>query len=158
MLFLILLYYLTLSIHANPIPPIISRSLEPNSCKDLSHCRSIWNIIWSCTVTIFSCTWVSVHPNMPCPKKREKNCFRRLIWNPILSFGEHRLQLFVFALILPEVVLAWAIRQYLTAREIARDNKSKLESLPYQLLWLVTRSRMVKNARIFYYYGRFPPL
>ena len=129
MLFLILLYYLALSIRASPIPHVISRSLEPNSCNDLTHCRSIWNIIWSCIATIFSCTWVAVHPNMPCPKKREgKNCFQKWIRNPLLSFVEHRLPLFVCALLVPEYVLAWAIRQYLRAREIARDNKGELDT------------------------------
>ena len=98
MLFLVLLYYLALSTRANPIPPITSRSLEPNSCSDLSHCRSIWNIIWSCIVMIFSCTWVAVHPNVPCPKKREgKNCFQRWIRNPLMSFVEHHLPLFILA-------------------------------------------------------------
>ena len=130
MLFLIFLYYLVLSIRASPIPPISSRSLEPNSCSDLSHCRSIWNIIWSCTVTIFSCTWVAVHPNIPCPKKREgKNCFQRWIRNPLMSFVEHRLPLFVCALLVPEYVLSWAIRQYLSAREIARKNGGELDTL-----------------------------
>ena len=132
MLFPILLYYLALSIRANPIPPIISRSLEPNSCSDLSHCRSIWNIIWSCIVTIFSCTWVAVHPNVPCPKKREgKNRFQRWIRNPLMSFVEHRLLLFVCALLVPEYVLAWAIRQYLSAREIAYYNQGELDTLRY---------------------------
>ena len=130
MLFLVLLYYLALSIRANPIPPITSRSLEPNSCSDLSHCRSIWNIIWSCIVTIFSCTWVAVHPNIPCPKKREgKNCFQRWIRNPLMSFVEHRLPLFVCALLVPEYVLAWAIRQHLKAREIAHKNGGELDTL-----------------------------
>ena len=129
MLFFVLLYYLALSIRASPIPPIISRSLEPNSCNDLAHCRSIWNIIWSCTVTIFSCTWVAVHPNVPCPKKREgKNCFQRWIWNPILSFAEHRLPLFICALLVPEYVLAWAIRQYLRARKIANENECEFNT------------------------------
>ena len=58
---------------------------------------------------IFSCMWIVVHPNMPCPKKREKNCFRRWIWNPILLFAEHCLPLFVTALVVPEFVLAWAV-------------------------------------------------
>ena len=130
MLFIILLYYLVLSIRASPIPPIGSRLLESNSCTDLRYCRSIWNIIWSCLATIFSCTWVAVHPNMPCPKQREaKNRFQRWIWNPLLSFAEHRLLLFVCALLVPEYVLAWAIRQYLRAREIARDNECELDTL-----------------------------
>ena len=130
MLFLVLLYYLALSTRANPIPPITSRSLEPNSCSDLSHCRSIWNIIWSCIVTIFSCTWVAVHPNVPCPKKREgKNCFQRWIRNPLISFVEHRLPLFIWALLVPEYVLAWAIRQYLSARKIANKKTREFVNL-----------------------------
>ena len=129
MLFIVLLYYLALYIRASPIPPNICPSLESNSCADVTHTRTIWNIIWSCLATIFSCTWVAVHPNMPCPKKREaKNRFQRWIRNPLLSFAEHRLPLFVCALLVPEYVLAWAIRQYLRAREIARDNKGELDT------------------------------
>ena len=72
---------------------------------------------------------MAVHPNIPCPKKREgKNRFQRWIWNPILSFAEHRLPLFVCALLIPEYILAWAVRQYLRAREIARDNESELDT------------------------------
>ena len=129
MLFLILLYYLALYIRASPTPPISSRSLESNSCTDPTHSRTIWNIIWSCLATIFSCTWVAVHPNMPCPKQREgKNRFQKWIRNPLLSFAEHRLPLFVCALLMPEYVLAWAVRQYLRAGEIARDNKGELDT------------------------------
>ena len=131
MLFIILLYYLALSICASPIPPNICPSLELNSCADVTHTRTIWNIIWSCLATIFSCTWVAVHPNMPCPKQREatrKNRFQRWIRNPLLSFAEHRLPLFICALLVPEYVLGWAIRQYLRAREIARDNKGELDT------------------------------
>ena len=56
---------------------------------------------------------MAVHPNVPCPKKR----------NPLLSFAEHRLPLFVCALLVPEYVLAWSIRQFFRAREIAKENK-----------------------------------
>ena len=79
---------------------------------------------------ILSCTWVAVHPNIPCPKKREgKNCFQRWIRNPLMSLVEHRLLLFVCALLVPEYVLAWAIRQYLKAREIAHKNGGELDNL-----------------------------
>ena len=132
MLFIILLYYLALYIRANPIPPISSRSFESNSCIDLTYSRTIWNIIWSCLVTIFSCTWVVVHPNMPCPKKREaKNCFQWWIRNPLLSFAEHHLPLFVCALLVPEYMPAWAIRQHLSARKIA--NKINVSSIVFAL-------------------------
>ena len=67
---------------------------------------------------------------MPCPKQREaENRFQRWIRNPLLSFAEHRLPLFICALLVPEYVLAWAIRQYLRAGEIARDNKGELDTL-----------------------------
>ena len=123
MLFLLFLYYLLHgpSIDAGPIPTIENRSLVGNHCNDLTHCRTIWNIVWSCLATIFSCTWVAVHPNVPCPKKREANGWiERHIRNPLISFVEHRLPLFICALLVPEYVLAWSIRQFLVAQKIAK--------------------------------------
>ena len=127
MLFLVLVYYLH-SIDASPTPPINSRSFKPNSCTDITHCRTIWNIIWSCLSTIFLCTWVAVHPNIPSPRKREvKNHFQKWIRNPLLSFAEHRFLLFVCTLLVPEYILAWAIRQYLKARKISSENEGELD-------------------------------
>ena len=132
MLFLIFVYYLAqgVAIDASPIPSIGDRVLESNRCADLTHCRTIWNIVWSCLVTIFSCTWVAVHPNIPCPKKREaNNHFQKWIWNPIMLFASHRLPLFVCSLLVPEYVLAWAIKQYLSAGKIANKNKGEFGTL-----------------------------
>ena len=131
MLFLLFVYYSvqTAYIDASPVPSIDNRSLAANHCTDLTHCRTIWNILWSCLVTIFSCTWVAVHPNIPCPKKRNaRGWIEKCIWNPLLSFAEHRLPLFVCALLVPEYMLAWAIRQFLDARKIANENESELDS------------------------------
>ena len=122
MLFLFFLYYLLQgpSTDAGPIPTIEHRLLTGNHCNDLAHCRTIWNIVWSCLATIFSCTWVAVHPNVPCPKKRKANGWiEKYIRNPLLSFMEHRLPLFICALLVPEYVLAWSIRQFFVARKIA---------------------------------------
>ena len=114
----LLCYSLAHSIGASPVPPFDSPEFDPNSCGVLTRCRTIWNIIWSCLITIFSCIWVAIHLNIPCPKKRgAKNCFQRWIRNPLLSFAEHRPPLFVCALLVPEYILAWAIRQYLRALE-----------------------------------------
>ena len=53
---------------------INGRSFEQNSYTDLTLCRSIWNIVWICIVTIFSCTWVAgVYPNILCPGKQVSN-------------------------------------------------------------------------------------
>ena len=132
MLFLLLVHYLVQGafINASPIPSIDDRLLEANHCTDLTHCRTIWSIIWSSLVTIFSCTWVAVHPNILCPKKREANSWvERCIRNPLLSFAEHRLPLFVCALLVPEYVLAWSIRQFLSAQRIATQNKGEFNTL-----------------------------
>ena len=131
MLFLLFVYYLLqgASIDAAPMPSLDPSSLDANHCSDLTHCRTIWNIVWSCIITIFSCTWVAIHPNIPCPKVREANSrIQRWVWNPLLSFAEHRLPLFVCALLVPEYVLAWAIRQYMVAREIAKKYTGEFEN------------------------------
>ena len=112
MLFLLFIYYLLQgpTIDMNPIPTNKNCSLVGNCCNDLGHCRMIWNIVWSCLVTIFSCTWVAVHPNVPCLKKQEATSWiQRCIGNPLLSFTEHCLPFFVCALLVPEYVLTWVI-------------------------------------------------
>ena len=131
MLLILFVYYFVqwASIDASPVPFIDNRSLPANHCTDLSYCRSIWNIVWSCLVTIFSCTWVSVHPNVPCPKKREGNGWiETCILNPLLLFAEHCLPLFICALLVPEYVLAWAIRQFLSAQKISKENKGEYKT------------------------------
>ena len=128
MLFFVFIYYLVRGVYidARPIPSTDNHLFTANRCTDLTHCRTIWSIVWSCLVTIFSCTWVAVHLNIPCPKKRKANGWiRRCIWNPLLSFAEHRLPLFICALLVPEYMLAWAIRQFLSARKIANQNKGE---------------------------------
>lgn len=141
MLVLVLVYCLAqgISIGANPVPSIEKRSLESvNPCTDLTHCRTIWNIVWSCLTTIFSCSWVAVHPNIPSPKKREaKNYIQQWICNPLLSFASHRLPLFVTALLVPEYILAWAIRQCLMAKKIVKNDGGELESFNNMLIPLI---------------------
>ena len=131
MLFILFVYYLVqwASINTSPVPSADNCPLATSCCMDLLHCRSIWNIVWSCLVTIFSCTWVTIHPNIPCPKKREASSWiERCILNPLRSFAEHHLPLFVCALFVPEYVLAWAIRQFLCIREIANQDKDEFET------------------------------
>ena len=130
MLLILFVYYFVewASIDAGPVPSVNNRSSVPNRCTDLSHCRSSWSIVWSCLVTIFSCTWIAVHPNVPCPKKQVANGWIESILNPIMSFAECRLPLFVCALLVPEYVLAWAIRQFLSARKISRENKGEYKT------------------------------
>lgn len=71
--------------------------------------RSIWSICWSCLATIFACTWVVVHPNIPGPNESRWSIFRR------------RLAIMGCALIGPEFVITWAARQHLAAKQLAKQ-------------------------------------
>ncbi|KZP19179.1 hypothetical protein FIBSPDRAFT_744307 [Athelia psychrophila] len=85
-------------------------SYDPTSdtCNDLHHCRSLVGIVTSCVATIFACVWVAVHPNVPGPDQSLiSRCFQ--------SF-----KLVAATLLVPEWVLAWAMRQFLQAQKFAK--------------------------------------
>jgi len=66
--------------------------------------RTLFSVIWTCVSTIIICGWTSVHPNVP-PLNRWK-----ARWN--------RLWVMFWMIVAPELVLAWAVRQFFAAREI----------------------------------------
>lgn len=108
----LVLYCLAASagVQALPIPSI--KQCASLSCDDLHSCRTIPDIIWSCTITIFSCTWVAVHPNIPAPDEK---------WHTVAL---RRFQITVMALVAPELVILWAIRQRIMARKLAKEYRS----------------------------------
>ena len=102
--------------------PAVDESNTPSSCKDYDNCRSLLSIIWSCITTIFLCTWGAIHPNIPEPvDTRRMNIWRKSI-HKALSFFRNKVPMFIYALLVPEYILAWAIRQHLMARKIVREN------------------------------------
>ncbi|KAJ7760857.1 hypothetical protein DFH07DRAFT_918482 [Mycena maculata] len=104
----------------DPISPSLDARVSNSACPDAEHCRTIWNIIWSSLATIFSCTWVAVHPNIPGPVNTQEMSFWKRRQHSLQNFVSNRLLLFVIALLLPEYILALAIRQWLEAQRIAR--------------------------------------
>jgi hypothetical protein len=70
--------------------------------------RTLWDIIWSCAATIFACTWTIVHPNIPG------------MYEGRIAVCSHRLFIMVLALIAPELMITWAILQFLSAREATK--------------------------------------
>lgn len=88
---------------------IISSDPLPNTCKDIDNCRTLVNIITSCMGTIFACIWVAVHRNIPGPRQS------------YISIQLQSLKVVLTAVIMPEWVLAWAVRQFLQARVYARS-------------------------------------
>ncbi|KAJ3576384.1 hypothetical protein NP233_g481 [Leucocoprinus birnbaumii] len=116
MISILLLLALTHSLFGAPLnmrlPPQNEVVLQKRASSDsdflLDNTRTLWDIIWSCLATIFACTWVAVHPNIPSPKAD----FRSRLKNKVV--------IMVYAWIAPECVTMWAMRQLVSARELAR--------------------------------------
>ena len=73
--------------------------------------RTRFDIIWSCLSTLFICTWIAIHPNIP---TRERP--------PIWALWK-RIRLMIWALIVPELILIWAYKQWAAARYVAKQFK-----------------------------------
>jgi hypothetical protein len=118
-----------LSAKALPVPAAKDESAS-TSCNDLNNCRSLLGIIWSCLTTVFLCTWVAIHPNIPKQVDLKDANFLRKCQHKIYKFFQDKLPLFLFTLFIPEYVLAWAIRQRLMARKISKEYGTLLVLLP----------------------------
>ncbi|KIK01983.1 hypothetical protein K443DRAFT_97786 [Laccaria amethystina LaAM-08-1] len=108
MFILLPILYLSLQvICASPLPLLIDISNAPDglqlpTCTCINQ-RSLTDILWSCFATIFACTWLSVHPNMPGPDEKP--------WKIALQ----RLEIMFWSIICPEMVICWACRQWFAA-------------------------------------------
>ncbi|KAF7973380.1 hypothetical protein HWV62_15477 [Athelia sp. TMB] len=91
------------------ITPRSAGADQSNRCGDIDNCRTLASIVISCLGTIFACVWVAVHKNMPGPEQT---------W---ISVQLESLKVVIMTLLVPEWVLAWAVRQFLRAREIAKE-------------------------------------
>jgi len=77
--------------------PLLSPDETPST-------RTILSIVWSCLLTVVICAWTSVHPNVP-PQHQGRAFWRRI-------------GVLFWTVIAPELILAWAVRQWFAAREI----------------------------------------
>ena len=107
-----ILYVSLQAIRASPLPLPIDINIAPDGLQ-LPTCtcidqRSIPDILWSCFATLFACSWLSVHPNMPGPDEG--------FW----KIARGRLEIMFWSLICPEMIIAWAYRQWVAAR-LLRD-------------------------------------
>lgn len=97
-----------------PIPtPFLVPNLAPttdppsNSCIYRDGYRSLYSIIQTCLLTIFACIWVAVHRNIPGPN--QSRIYIQLEWLKVVAL----------TLLVPEWILAWAVRQWFSARKLA---------------------------------------
>ncbi|KAK7019390.1 hypothetical protein VNI00_018103 [Paramarasmius palmivorus] len=114
---------------ARPIASSLSASSANNSasfdpitvtgeCIDINGCRTTTGILWSCLSVIFICTWVAIHPNIPRAQDDEGTP-----WHPAVVIYQN-VQLMLVALLAPEFMILWAMRQRRQAKRI-RDRFKK---------------------------------
>ncbi|KAJ6573011.1 hypothetical protein DFH09DRAFT_1459296 [Mycena vulgaris] len=115
---LILLFFYTLSQRSTAAQTLDPRA-SVDSCDDINNCRRLFNIIWSCLTTIFACTWVSVHPNVPPPDQSS----RARLWR--------RLRMMFIAVIVPELIVGFAARQLFAARRFPKKFKESKVTLAH---------------------------
>ena len=104
--------------HAIPFTSLLTESAGTTASAYVCPAdqRSIRDILSSCLATIFACLWISVHPNIPFPNESGWRVFLR------------RLELMFWALLGPELIIVWAFRQWLGARELEKLYKGKVLS------------------------------
>jgi hypothetical protein len=160
MLILVLAFSLFQTYYADPgqSPASIELRAVP-ACGDQDSRRSIQCIVWSCLSTIFLCTWVAVHPNIAFrPEKPNMGWRERWIWDPLHHFWSYKLPLFMWALVIPEYILSWSIRQFIVAGKIRKKGECLLLACRIRVTECRTSTRVDENTRILHADGRFSPL
>ena len=116
---------------------------------DLSDCpscntRSLWQIILSCALTLFACTWTAVHPNIPGIKEEK------------VAITSRRLFIMVMGLIAPELMITWAARQFfgafITAKivnswaRLRNSDRSSVGDMIFRFIFLAKDLRSRENS------------
>ncbi|KAF8189019.1 hypothetical protein BJ912DRAFT_967721 [Pholiota molesta] len=122
MLIILFLLAFIRTLHGVPIsPPLEAPVLFIRDAGEHLGRRTVSDIVTSCVATIFACTWSAVHPNVPAPDDSGWTCFKR------------QFVTMVYALLAPEAITAWALRQRLGAKKIMKAyNEDEGEDLDKQ--------------------------
>ncbi|KAG2035783.1 hypothetical protein BDR03DRAFT_922474 [Suillus americanus] len=71
--------------------------------------RTIWSIVSSSVLTLIACIYSAIHPNIPSPRDSPLRILLR------------RLGIMIMALIAPELIVTWAMRQWISARQVTNQ-------------------------------------
>lgn len=119
---LILIFIIALIRHLQDAPSVVTPNENPDLVNILfrdiipnSHfvTRGVNDIVISCVATIFACTWTAMHPNIPSPCDSGWEIFKRKVITMVV------------AILVPEAVTAWALKQNLSARNIEREYNAR---------------------------------
>ncbi|KAF8185491.1 hypothetical protein K438DRAFT_1597212, partial [Mycena galopus ATCC 62051] len=94
---------------AVPVPQTLGPRTAADSCDNINNCRTLFDIIWGCLTTVFACTWVSVHPNVPPPKQSALV----ILWR--------RLKMMLVTIVAPEIIVGFAARQFFAVRHLSNE-------------------------------------
>lgn len=75
----------------------------------LTDTRSVPGITYSCLATVFACTWIAIHPNVPSPLDTWKRRYLR------------RAGILLVGVLAQEFIVTWAMRQWLATRVVMRE-------------------------------------
>ncbi|KAF7370017.1 hypothetical protein MSAN_00631700 [Mycena sanguinolenta] len=109
LLILIALHLLSKNSIAAPLPHPPDVRASADACNDINNCRTLFSVVWGCLATIFACTWVSVHPNVPPPNQSHLQLFWR------------RLKMMLIAMIAPEVMVGLAASQFFLSWKLSKE-------------------------------------
>ncbi|KAF8644071.1 hypothetical protein AX16_008705 [Volvariella volvacea WC 439] len=109
---------------ASPIPPAAPSTFIPSPlCAaaaalsgyqcDANKTRTVFDLLYGCLGVIFLCTYISIHHNIP----DQSDSWLERIWLKARTT--------IYAMIAPEVVIMWALRQRIMAAEIAYSDWGK---------------------------------
>jgi len=99
------------------------------SCKS-EFKRTLFRIICSCVSTTTLCAWTAVHPNIPPWSK----------WRGRWS----RFNLMFWMIVVPELVLAWAVRQFFATKDI-RDTYNVSQPGEYNRVGSLQRADWIQQ-------------
>ncbi|KAF8217237.1 hypothetical protein K438DRAFT_1558839, partial [Mycena galopus ATCC 62051] len=111
LLFLVLIHLLSKNGCATPLTPPhpLGTPSSIHFCGSTNNGRTLFDIVWGCFATIFACTWVSVHPNVPPPDQS----WLALFWR--------KLKMMLIGIVGPELMAGFAVRQFLVARILSKE-------------------------------------
>jgi hypothetical protein len=120
------------------------------SCDNIDDCRKLNDIIWSCVTTIFACTWLTLHPNIPPPVNKKDMNVREKCSSAIKIFLKHQILPFTVTFMAPEWVLAWAMQQRIVASQIAKEGNANIRSNYSEQYSHTTMGRLWTRAHGFF--------
>lgn len=85
------------------------QTLDSSTYSPSDNTRTMWDILLSCGLTLFACTWTAIHPNIPG------------VNDGMVLIIFYRLCLMVVASLIPEFMTIWAIAQFCCAERAAKQ-------------------------------------